>query len=157
ARVSRRASVRQLRSRSPGRCRCGAQAVGVSADRGAAADSRGHRIAAQPDRHFLKRRVTMIKCLRALSLVAGLLSAGCSLATGIRQNSEAIGKSTATISANTQAIQESTKGTTTLIPALQGTERLAGPLQALSGRGAPVGNAAAHTAVAGQGAAGWSP
>ena len=75
----------------------------------------------------------MTNRLRAAALVSVVVSTGCSLATGIRQNTEAIGKSTTTIAHNTQAIQESTKGTTTLIPALQGTERLAEPLKAVSG------------------------
>ena len=47
--VPRCAHVRQLRPRGARGCGCGAESMGVSADRGAAADSRRDRIAAQPD------------------------------------------------------------------------------------------------------------
>ena len=57
-RLSRRAPVRQLRSRSAGGCGRVAQALGVPADRCAAADSRRHRLAAQSDRDLLATRIT---------------------------------------------------------------------------------------------------
>ena len=51
---------------------------------------------------------------------------------GIRQNTEAIGRSSTAIDTNTKAIAESTSGTTSLIPALQGVQRLDGPMRSVA-------------------------
>src|SRR5579864_2158999 len=65
--------------------------------------------------------------------LAGLVAgAGCSLATSVRKNTDAIQASTDSIRSNTEAIGESTKGTATLVPALQGVERLSGPMQSVA-------------------------
>ena len=62
-----------------------------------------------------------------LVVLASLVS-GCSVATNVRQNTEAINNSSAAIKGNTAAVQESTKGTSALVPALEGAERLRQPL-----------------------------
>ena len=61
--------------------------------------------------------------LGILVLIAIGASAGCSTVTAIRENSRAIGGSTASINTNTEAIRESTSGTTQLVPALNGCRR----------------------------------
>ena len=66
-------------------------------------------------------------------LALALASVSCSVATTVGRNTEAIEKSSATIQSNTAAIQESTKGTTALVPALQQVERLEGPLTRVAG------------------------
>ena len=72
---------------------------------------------------------------RTMSVTAiAALMTGCSVATTVRQNTMAISASSDTIRMNTAAISESTKGTTTLVPALQGVNALRAPLE--SGRGA---------------------
>ena len=65
----------------------------------------------------------MPSMLRLVALLALIATTGCSTVTAIRQNTEAIGRSSTTIDTNTKAIAESTSGTTSLIPALQGVQR----------------------------------
>jgi hypothetical protein len=74
------------------------------------------------------RRATAIMMTCAMS---GALSGavGCSLATSINRNSDAIGKSTAAISSNTDTIAQSTKATGNLVPALQDVGKLQEPMK----------------------------
>src|SRR5262245_48565685 len=62
-------------------------------------------------------------------LVTVALAARCAT---IRQNTEAINKSSATINTNTEAVTTSTKATGTLVPALEGVERLRGPMESVA-------------------------
>ena len=64
-------------------------------------------------------------------LAAATLSV-CTGGCAIKQNTAAIGGSTSAIASNTKAIQESTAGTTLLVPALQGVERLRGPMESVA-------------------------
>src|SRR6476659_247318 len=65
---------------------------------------------------------------RAFALLPAAAMTGCSFATTIRQNTAAINGSSDTIRTNTAAIGESTRGTTALVPALQGVNNLRAPL-----------------------------
>src|SRR5690349_16473315 len=69
---------------------------------------------------------------RALVLLTIALGAGCSTAQAIRENSRAIAGSTASISMNTDAIRESTSGTTRLVPALDAVSKLEEPMRSLA-------------------------
>jgi hypothetical protein len=68
----------------------------------------------------------------AVLLVLAVGSTGCSLATLARQNVDAINSSSAVIGENTKAIRASTEAQGTLIPALQGVERLRGPMESVA-------------------------
>jgi hypothetical protein len=74
------------------------------------------------------RRATAIVMAGAMS---GAMSGavGCSLATSINRNSDAIGKSTAAIASNTDTIAQSTKATGNLVPALQDVGKLQEPMK----------------------------
>ncbi|PYQ78281.1 MAG: hypothetical protein DMG01_11975, partial [Acidobacteria bacterium] len=65
-------------------------------------------------------------------VVAAAITAGCSVATTVRQNTDAINNSSDTIRRNTEAIGDSTRGTGALVPALQGVERLRGPMESVA-------------------------
>jgi len=69
---------------------------------------------------------------KAFALLAAAAMTGCSFATTIRQNTAAINGSSDTIRTNTAAIGESTRGTTALVPALQGVNNLRAPLEAVA-------------------------
>src|SRR6186713_1347690 len=73
------------------------------------------------------------RSLRLVFLLATLASVSCSVATTVGRNTEAIEKSSATIQSNASAIQESTRGTTALVPALQQVQKLEGPLTQVAG------------------------
>src|SRR6187200_1310808 len=88
---------------------------------------RSIRRASRPSTCF-RHGAPMLKPALCLCVVAAMLS-GCSVATNIQHNTEAIDRSSASINTNTAAVQESTTGTTSLVPALQGAERLREPLQ----------------------------
>ena len=62
----------------------------------------------------------MSTSFRVTALLALLASTACSTVTAVRENTKAIGGSTDSISNNTAAIKESTKGTSDLVPALNG-------------------------------------
>ena len=78
-----------------------------------------------------------------LLLLVALPCAGCSFATTVRQNTAAIVKSTETIGTNTEAIEASTSGTSSLVPALQDVVQLRGPMQAVATLGEPMQRVAA--------------
>src|SRR5688500_10937935 len=81
----------------------------------------------QPLVSYMMNRWICAKLLLLFSLTIALVS-GCSVATNVRRNTEAIEGSSASIRSNTAAVQESTKGTSALVPALEGAERLRQPL-----------------------------
>jgi hypothetical protein len=74
------------------------------------------------------RRVTAIVTIGAMSGAMTLVM-GCSLATSINRNSDAIGKSTSAISSNTDTIAKSTAATGNLVPALQDVGKLQEPMK----------------------------
>ena len=74
----------------------------------------------------------MKKTVRAVVTLATVSSIGCSVATTVQRNTDAINRSSETIGTNTQAVNDSTKATGTLIPALQGVERLKQPMESVA-------------------------
>ena len=65
-------------------------------------------------------------------MMAAAMMAGCNTAATIRQNTVGINASTDAIRTNSAAIAESTKGTTALIPALDGVNSLRAPLESVA-------------------------
>ena len=61
-----------------------------------------------------------------------LSASGCSFATAVQRNTDAINTSSSTIDTNSRAVAESTRATGTLVPALQGVERLHGPMESVA-------------------------
>jgi hypothetical protein len=79
------------------------------------------------------RRDVMTTRMRVLTVVAlALCGSGCALSRSVRQNTDAIGGSTSAIAGNTEAIRASTAATGNLVPALQGVERLRGPMESVA-------------------------
>jgi hypothetical protein len=68
----------------------------------------------------------------AVVLVAVLATTGCSLATSVRRNTDAIAMSSSAIGTNTRAVTDSTTATGSLVPALEGVERLRGPMESVA-------------------------
>jgi hypothetical protein len=68
----------------------------------------------------------------ALTLLIALGGAGCSLATEVAHNSEGIQASTASIRANSDAIAQSTRTMTDMVPALTGLQRLQTPMESVA-------------------------
>src|SRR5699024_301446 len=96
---------------------------------------------------------TMSMTFRAIVLVTALASAGCSTAQAIRENTRAIGGSSAATSTNTDAIKESTSGTTRLVPALEAVSKLEEPMRSLARLEQPMRDLSALSGPMGQVAA----
>src|SRR5262245_5079403 len=81
--------------------------------------------------------VGMNRCGAVISLAAlatlTATTSACSFGTVIQKNTDAIGRSTSTVETNIKAIEEASKGTTTLVPVLERVTRLEPPLQSIAG------------------------
>src|SRR5512144_863452 len=76
--------------------------------------------------------MTMRRAGLPVLAIATFAAAGCSLATSVQRNTEAINASSATIDTNTKAVADSTRATGSLVPALQGVERLRCPMESVA-------------------------
>jgi uncharacterized protein YoxC len=83
-----------------------------------------------PHYYSAQTGVSMPSRVLWLALAFTVLSCtACSVMTPVRRNTRAVDHSSATIAANTQAVATSTNAMTSLVPALQGVQRLEEPMK----------------------------